>query len=56
MAQSVKELTINSRIKSPDPKALTQGTDPYNPRLAWRTSILLHPGAERYYRDRGYID
>jgi len=27
----------------------------YNPNLAWRAGIPLHPGAERYYRERGYM-
>src|SRR5258705_13003266 len=28
----------------------------YNPRTAWKTNGLpLHPGAERYYRERGYM-
>ena len=27
----------------------------YNPNLAWRAGIPLNPGAERYYRERGYM-
>lgn len=26
-----------------------------NPTTSWRTPIPLHPGAERYYRERGYM-
>jgi TRAP transporter TAXI family solute receptor len=29
---------------------------PIDPRLACRTPIPLHPGAERYYREAGYLD
>lgn len=27
----------------------------YNPRNVWQTLVPLHPGAERYYRERGYM-
>jgi hypothetical protein len=38
------------------PPAESPVSYPLDPRLACRTPIPLHPGAERYYREAGYLD
>ncbi|MEM3574904.1 MAG: TAXI family TRAP transporter solute-binding subunit [Candidatus Bathyarchaeia archaeon] len=32
-----------------------KASEVFDPKTAWKTPIPLHPGAERYYKEMGYM-